>query len=196
MYLLLMPYAGISSAVVCKLTVLNISQFCNQCLRNCYHSDRIYFFSTHSEEYFYIVIIFSHYIKRFFKIFGYYPRKFYRFNNSPSANSRMVEYDKVIKTLKHTWRVYERRREKNNHSSPATAYLNRDLSWIEFNRRVLLEAQDLDNPLMERAKFLAIVSSNLDEFISVRVAGIQDQIRAGYTKKILPAIPPPDCINV
>lgn len=73
--------------------------------------------------------------------------------------------------------------KKINHSSPATAYLNRDLSWIEFNRRVLLEAQDLDNPLMERAKFLAIVSSNLDEFISVRVAGIQDQIRAGYTKK-------------
>ncbi|ASA21858.1 polyphosphate kinase 1 [Paenibacillus donghaensis] len=69
------------------------------------------------------------------------------------------------------------------HSSPATAYLNRDLSWIEFNRRVLQEAQDPDNPLMERAKFLAIVSSNLDEFISVRVAGIQDQIRAGYTKK-------------
>lgn len=72
---------------------------------------------------------------------------------------------------------------KINQSSPATAYLNRDLSWIEFNRRVLQEAQDPDNPLMERAKFLAIVSSNLDEFISVRVAGIQDQIRAGYMKK-------------
>ncbi|WP_238651630.1 polyphosphate kinase 1 [Paenibacillus piscarius] len=73
--------------------------------------------------------------------------------------------------------------KKNSHISPATAYLNRDLSWIEFNRRVLGEAQDPENPLMERAKFLAIVSSNLDEFISVRVAGIQDQIRAGYTKK-------------
>lgn len=73
--------------------------------------------------------------------------------------------------------------KKSNPSSPATAYLNRDLSWIEFNRRVLLEAQDSDNPLLERARFLAIVSSNLDEFISVRVAGIQDQIRAGYTKK-------------
>ncbi|MBT2287890.1 polyphosphate kinase 1 [Paenibacillus albidus] len=70
-----------------------------------------------------------------------------------------------------------------NHSTPAAAYLNRDLSWIEFNRRVLQEAQDPDNPLMERARFLAIVSSNLDEFVSVRIAGIQDQIRAGYTKK-------------
>lgn len=61
-------------------------------------------------------------------------------------------------------------------------YLNRDLSWVEFNRRVLLEAKDPDTPLLERAKFLSIVSSNLDEFMSVRVAGIQDQIRAGYTK--------------
>lgn len=62
-------------------------------------------------------------------------------------------------------------------------YLNRDLSWVEFNRRVLQEAKDSDTPLLEKAKFLSIVSSNLDEFMSVRVAGIQDQIRAGYSKK-------------
>lgn len=61
-------------------------------------------------------------------------------------------------------------------------YVNRDLSWIEFNRRVLEEAQDIENPLLERAKFLSIVSSNLDEFMSVRVAGIQDQMRAGLAK--------------
>jgi polyphosphate kinase len=61
-------------------------------------------------------------------------------------------------------------------------YVNRDLSWIEFNRRVLQEAQDPSNPLLERAKFLAIVSSNLDEFMSVRVAGIQMQMRAGLSK--------------
>ncbi|WP_341282904.1 polyphosphate kinase 1 [Paenibacillus sp. FSL H8-0537] len=61
-------------------------------------------------------------------------------------------------------------------------YVNRDLSWAEFNCRVLQEAQDVNNPLLERAKFLAIVSSNLDEFMSVRVAGIQEQIKAGYSK--------------
>lgn len=72
---------------------------------------------------------------------------------------------------------------KSNLPTLSSAYLNRDLSWIEFNRRVLQEAQDTDTLLLERAHFLAIVSTNLDEFMSVRVAGIQDQIRAGYTKK-------------
>jgi polyphosphate kinase len=58
-------------------------------------------------------------------------------------------------------------------------YINRDLSWLEFNRRVLEEAQDPSVPLLERLKFVAIFSSNLDEFFMVRVGGIQQKAQAG-----------------
>jgi polyphosphate kinase len=58
-------------------------------------------------------------------------------------------------------------------------YLNRELSWLEFNARVLHEAQDHRTPLLERLKFLAIFSTNLDEFYQVRVAGLRRQVAAG-----------------
>src|SRR3954451_10531735 len=60
-------------------------------------------------------------------------------------------------------------------------YINRELSWIEFNARVLELAEQEDNPLLERAKFAAIFTSNLDEFFTIRVAGLHDQVDAGLS---------------
>src|ERR1035437_3503835 len=58
-------------------------------------------------------------------------------------------------------------------------YLNRELTWLEFNRRVLHEAEDERTPLLERIKFIAIVSANLDEFFMKRIGGLKQQIGAG-----------------
>lgn len=66
--------------------------------------------------------------------------------------------------------------------SPAL-YLNRELTWLNFNRRVLAEADDERNPLLERLKFLAITASNLDEFFMKRIGGLKQQVIAGMTER-------------
>lgn len=62
-------------------------------------------------------------------------------------------------------------------------YINRERSWLDFNYRVLEEAYDKTNMIMDRLKFLAITASNLDEFFMVRIAGLMDQVNVGYNKK-------------
>jgi polyphosphate kinase len=75
-------------------------------------------------------------------------------------------------------------------ASKNPAFLNRELSWLEFNARVLHEAEDERTPLLERVKFLAIYGSNLDEFYMVRVAGLRRQLSAGVLQTAVDGLSP------
>src|SRR5213082_2776818 len=74
-------------------------------------------------------------------------------------------------------------------------FINRELSWLEFNRRVLEEAQDPTQPLIERVKFLCIFSSNLDEFFEIRVAGIKQQIESETSDVAADGLSPTETFN-
>src|SRR5437763_13459184 len=74
-------------------------------------------------------------------------------------------------------------------------YFNRELSWLEFNDRVLQIAEDPDIPLLERAKFCAIFTTNLDDFFMIRVAGLHDQVDAGVTDPLADGRTPSETID-
>ena len=78
--------------------------------------------------------------------------------------------------------------DPKNINNPAL-YLNRELTWLNFNWRVLYEAEDHRNPLLERIKFLSIVSSNLDEFFMKRIGGLKQQVGAGVTERTVDGRP-------
>ena len=74
-------------------------------------------------------------------------------------------------------------------------YINHELSWVEFNKRVLNEALREDLPLLERVKFLAITASNLDEFFQVRIGGLMAMKRGGIKKPDLSGLTPTANLN-
>lgn len=74
-------------------------------------------------------------------------------------------------------------------------YTNRELSWLDFNYRILSEAREKNNPLLERCKFLSITSSNLDEFFMIRVASLKDMVNAEYEKEDMSGMTPAKQLN-
>lgn len=83
----------------------------------------------------------------------------------------------------------------SNKKATPFPYHNRELSWLDFNIRVLEEALEKDNPIMERLNFLSITASNLDEFFMVRVAGVMEQIRSKYNEPDVSGLTPRELLS-
>ncbi len=108
-----------------------------------------------------------------------------------SSGTKTVKATKAAKTDK-TMKPAKDLRAANEavNLEDSKYYYNRELSWVLFDERVLDEARDKSNPLMERLKFLSITASNLDEFFMIRVASLRDMVNAGYNKEDIAGMNP------
>ena len=85
--------------------------------------------------------------------------------------------------------------EKQVNLSDPSLYINRELSWLGFNERVLAQAKEGRHPLLERMRFVSISETNLDEFFMIRVAGLQQQVAAELSNPVPDGMTPEELLN-
>ncbi len=112
-----------------------------------------------------------------------------------AAASKAAAERAALKALEAAEKAARSEAETGKNLKAPELYLNRELTWLEFNKRVLHEAEDMRTPLLERIKFLAIIGSNLDEFFMKRIGGLKQQVGAGIQELTVDGRSPLDQIH-